>query len=282
MPEKQENKLTGWDITISKKQQNDVKIIKELLNKFCTSWVFQEEKGEKTGYEHWQCRVYVKNRLRPTCRKFPFEGHWSPTCNNVHLNNNFNYCMKEDTRIDGPWRSSDPTTTKQLDDFLEMELRPYQKEISNWANEFDMRWIDVIYDTEGNLGKSIFTEYLEYIGAAEEVPPYRSMEDIMQWVAGRPIKPMYIFDMPRGMKKDKLAEFYSGIEVIKNGVAFDKRYTPTKVRFNRPRIVIFTNTMPCLGLMSKDRWRIWKSNEKYEIRELSDNDIQDELNAAIA
>ena len=27
--------------------------------------------------------------------------------------------------------------------------------------------------------------------------------------------------MPRGMKKDKLEDFYSGIEVIKNGVAHD-------------------------------------------------------------
>lgn len=63
--------------------------------------------------------------------------------------------------------------------------------------------------------------------------------------------------MPRGMKKDKLADFYSGIEVIKNGVAYDKRYTAQKIRFNRPRVFVFTNTLPEFNLMSKDRWKVW-------------------------
>ena len=35
----------------------------------------------------------------------------------------------------------------------------------------------------------------------------------------------YAIDLPRGMNKKGLADFYSGIEVIKNGVAYDKRYS---------------------------------------------------------
>ena len=57
------------------------------------------------------------------------------------------------------------------------------------------------------------------------------------------------------MKKDKLGEFYAGIEMIKNGYAYDKRYSPTKVRFGRPNIIIFTNTLPEWSLMSLDRWK---------------------------
>ncbi len=106
---------------------------------------------------------------------------------------------------------------------------------------------------------------MEYKGIAEEVPPYRLMDDIFQWVCTRPIKPIYIFDMPRGMKKDKLADFYSGIEIIKNGVAFDKRHSAKKIRFNRPRIIVFTNELPVLELMSTDRWKIWKINNKFEL-----------------
>jgi hypothetical protein len=94
------------------------------------------------------------------------------------------------------------------------------------------------------------------------------MDDIFQWVATRPIKQIYIVDMPRGMKKDRLGDFYAGIEVIKNGVAYDKRYTAKKIRFDRPRIIVFTNMMPNLDLMSKDRWALWeiKNNKliKYE------------------
>ena len=44
----------------------------------------------------------------------------------------------------------------------------------------------------------------------------------------RPIKGCYVFYLPRGMKKDELADLYSGIEIFKNGVAYDKRNHATK------------------------------------------------------
>jgi hypothetical protein len=138
------------------------------------------------------------------------------------------------------------------------------------ASTFDMRKIDLIFDPVGNIGKSIFSEYLEYCGIAEEIPAFRLMDDIFQWVASRPIKKCYIVDMPRGMKKDKLGDFYSGIEVIKNGVAFDKRYGATKIRFDRPRVFVFTNALPEFSLMSKDRWNVWTVLENYEMVRFSE------------
>jgi hypothetical protein len=134
------------------------------------------------------------------------------------------------------------------------------------ATIFDMRKIDLIYDPTGNIGKSLFAEHLEYLGIAEEIPPFRMMDDIFQWVATRPIKPCYLVDMPRGMKKDKLGDFYSGIEVIKNGVAYDKRYKAHKVRFNRPRMFVFTNMLPNFSFMSKDRWNVWEVNSAFELQ----------------
>ena len=38
----------------------------------------------------------------------------------------------------------------------------------------------------------------------------------------------------RGMETDKLADLYSGIEIIKNGCAYDKRYHAKKTWFHRP------------------------------------------------
>ena len=67
---------------------------------------------------------------------------------------------------------------------------------------------------------------------SSESPHFRLMDGIFQWVYSCPRKRFYVFDMPRGMKKDKLEDFYSGIEVIKNGIAYDKRYTANKIRFN--------------------------------------------------
>ena len=154
--------------------------------------------------------------------------------------------------------------TRQLEKFMECGHRPYQKEIENLGNNPCDRSIDLFIALHGNEGKSMFAEYLEYIGMAEEIPPFRNMEDIFAWVMCMPKKKMYIIDMPRGMKQDKLGELYAGIEVIKNGVAFDKRYAAKKERFDRPRVVVFTNTCPALSLMSTDRWRVHFINEKYE------------------
>ena len=49
------------------------------------------------------------------------------------------------------------------------------------------------------------------------------------------------------------------------GGAYDKRYTAKKIRFGRPNIFVFTNTLPELSLMSKDRWKIWTINDDNEL-----------------
>ena len=81
--------------------------------------------------------------------------------------------------------------------------------------------------------------------------------------------------MPRGMKKDKLADFYAGIEVIKNGVAYDKRYNAKKIYFDRPRVFVFTNMLPCFDLMSKDRWNVWTLHNKDIKKMLIDDQLWD-------
>jgi len=145
--------------------------------------------------------------------------------------------------------------------FQSWGLRPWQDKLMTELSEFDLRKIDLIYDRDGNNGKSLFSEMMELRGIAEEVPCYRLMDDIFQWVCSRETKKVYIMDMPRGMKKDKLGDLYSGIEVIKNGVAYDKRYAAKKKRFDRPRIAVFTNELPHLDLLSRDRWQLWKISD---------------------
>ena len=249
----------------------------ELLKGKVKKFVFQKEKGD-TGYIHYQGRISLikkrrKNKVLELLAALP-PNYCEPTVNSEFVRGDAFYQMKEDTRIDGAWTDRDEVKvmTKQLEFFNGLELRPYQTDIINMCNEFDLRSIDLVWDTTGNIGKSLLCEKLEYEGLAEEVPPFRLMDDIFQWVCSRPIKPAYIFDMPRGMKKDRLGDFYSGIEVIKNGVAYDKRYNAKKIRFNRPRIFVFTNTLPELSLMSKDRWNIWRVNEEYELVRVIEND----------
>lgn len=251
--------------------------IKGMFEGVAKHYVFQLEEGD-SGYRHYQGRISLikKRRKNQVLKLFVTPPNYcAPTTNPEYYRGDAFYQMKKDTRVEGPWTDKDEvkTLTKQLKMFKGYALRPYQERILEECKTFDMRKINLIWDTTGNCGKSILSEYLEYEGLAEEVPPFRMMDDIFQWVCSRPIKKAYIVDMPRGMKKDRLGDFYSGIEVIKNGVAYDKRYNAKKKRFDRPRIFVFTNTLPSLKLMSKDRWVIWRINEDFEVEEVQQEDM---------
>jgi hypothetical protein len=265
--------LATWDIRYNADMFENENELFDTISGVAKHYVFQLEEGD-SGYKHYQGRISLIKKRRKQEKHLLLKlfkdkrpNYLEPTSNPEFLRGDAFYMMKEDTRLEGPWTDKDEVIplTAQLKVFNEFTLRPYQASLKEMCLKFDMRKIDLIYDPNGNIGKSLFSEYLEYNGLAEEIPPFRLMDDIFQWVCSRPIKKCYIVDMPRGMKKDKLGDFYSGIEIIKNGVAYDKRYAGKKKRFDRPRIFVFTNMLPEFSLMSKDRWNVWLVNEKYEL-----------------
>lgn len=267
--------VVGWDITIPKDKWEDWKHLGKALNEWCKKWVFQLEKGEETGYEHWQVRVHLVQKKTQAGMLGLFKkeqgpiwdigGRWSITSAGVHLNNGFNYVMKKDTRLEGPWKDSDyedpPKLTRQLRNFMQHEMYPWQAQVTEWCHQEDDRSIKLIYDPIGNSGKSILAEYLEYVGLGFDMPSMRVMEDIMQFCYSFKDQKAYLIDMPRAMKKDKLGEFYAGLECLKNGVCYDKRYCGKKRRFDRPQVIVFTNVLPCFQFLSADRWSVWQMQE---------------------
>lgn len=269
--------LVGYDFTLSCEKQDDLNKVIQFLNGYCKKWVFQKEVSEG-GYVHWQGRVHLmKAKAESTVRNEmklyeDVKGiHWSITSKDVHLGNNFNYVLKFDTKIEGPWCDKEyidpPKLTRQLKAFMKFPKRVWQQQVEYFCNEEDDRNITLIIDRIGNSGKSIFCEYLEYKQIALELPPMRNMEDLMAVVKCCPVMKAYVIDMPRAMKKDKLSEFYSGIECIKNGYAYDKRYKFEKMRFDRPQVIVFTNKEPKWDYMSADRWRVFDMANDYTMDE---------------
>jgi hypothetical protein len=276
MEKKRESLCAVYEIRYNADTFKNEDELKDVLSKWAKHWTFQLEEGDG-GYKHYQGRISLLKKRRLSELKSAWTenlpNYICQTVNPEFKNCGYSldgifYSLKEDTRINGPWTEQDivEVKTKQLmlfDGFA--ELYPWQKKVKDIVQKFDMRSIHLIYDKHGHAGKSIFVEHLEYENLVEDVPPYRLMSEIFEWVCGRPIRKAYIFDMPRGMKKDKLGEFYSGIEVIKNGVAYDKRNRPKKIRFDRPAVVIFSNELPDFSLMSLDRWQVWEMTESHDL-----------------
>lgn len=266
------SQVVGYDLTLPVNEEwHDEVAVFAYIAPWASKYSFQKEKGD-SGYIHWQIRLrLIKKRTKASLLQMGFGkgGHLSITSKAVHTGKSFNYVLKADSRIDGPWTEAEykeaATMTRQLGHYLKQTARPWQRFAEKLVTQLDDRYITLIYDTVGNSGKSIFCEHMEYKRLATEIPPFRSMEDIMQCVMSMPVAACYLVDMPRGMKKSKLGEFYAGLEVLKNGAAYDKRYSFHKKRFDRPQILVFSNALPVFDLLTPDRWKIYEMQSDYSM-----------------
>ena len=61
--------------------------------------------------------------------------------------------------------------------------------------------------------------------------------------------------------------------MIKNGIAYDKRYNEKK-RFARPQELVFSNEFPALDMMSADRWEIAVMTADFDIEWIAREDMR--------
>ncbi len=238
----------------------------ECLKEWASKWWFQYEEGD-TGYRHFQGKLNLKKKRRlqeispllqdePPLKKIRL----SPTSkNNIGKTH---YIIKKDTRKDGPWTHEDEVIyiPRQIREIK--QLYPWQQSIIDKVNDWDTRTINVIYDQDGNIGKSTLVGYLRAHSLAKKLPFCNDFKDIMRMVCDMPTSTCYLIDMPRAINKEKLFQMYSAIEEIKNGYAYDDRYKFKEKFFDCPNIWVFTNMVPDRTLVSNDRWKIWVVKNK--------------------
>ena len=252
-----------WDFTLKAEINSDENILKSLFRSKTKKFAFQLEEGS-SGYIHYQGRISLikKKSLKALIKFFSEECftsiHWSPTSTTVTKNGDDFYVTKDDTRIKGPWTDKDEEIyiPRQI---REMEgLRPFQKSIVDNAEVWDKRTINLIYCKHGNMGKSLLVGYCRAHKVGRALPPVNDQKDLLRMVCDLPTSKMYLFDMPRSMNKDRLYQFYSAVETIKDGYAYDDRYHFKEKVFDCPNIWIFSNSLPDLEMLSEDRWKIWE------------------------
>lgn len=244
----------------------------QMFTDFCNQWVFQLEKSD-TGYEHFQARVTLAKKRRVgeiqalVKKSYPqlleVGCYLEPTTNPEYLKGSFCYMMKKDTRMDGPWKDTDKKAqvkflNRKLQSFFANDAYQWQKQLVKMIKgEPDSRTVVCIIDPVGCNGKSTICDYLEYKDLAKCLVPMNNMEDLMQAVFNVGEQRAYLIDMPKSTPKDKLGGLYAGIEKIKDGFAYDKRYNYRELRMMEPHVVVFTNKWPDLHLLSVDRWDLY-------------------------
>lgn len=244
-----------WDFTASAEKVKKDDIIK-WCNEKCKKWCFQLERGAQTDYLHYQGRISLHDKTR-NMTKVLAPTSWSPT-SKTNADNEF-YVTKEETRVEGPWRNEDPNDVIYIPrQIREIEtLRPWQQTIVDSASDWDTRSINYIYCPEGNKGKSTLCGYVRAYRIGRVLPVVNDCKDLLRMVCDMPTSKMYLFDMPRSMNKDRLYGFYSAVEMIKDGYAYDDRYNFKEKVFDCPIIYIFSNTLPTTTLLSADRWKVY-------------------------
>lgn len=258
-------KFTFWDFTIS--AENDRKLVVDFLRMFCLKWTFQLEEGA-SGYFHYQGRLKLKIKDRVTalvtkCRNAGMSGSVKFSVTSSGCTDTEHYVIKKDeTYRDGPWRHDDPIDERHIPvDLLETickyGMNSFQKEIHDSFKMKERREINVVIETNGNVGKSILCKYLGVFGIAHKIACVNDYKDIMRSVLDRGKIGGYFLDMPKACKREKLAQMYMALEEIKGGYAYDDRYSYREEYFDPPVIWVFTNTQPDLSLLSADRWRMW-------------------------
>lgn len=233
-------------------------------------YAFQHEVSEEAKYHHWQGRISLikKTRLKnlvDLMRDTRFKGaHWSATSCNAK--SELFYVIKKDTRVEGPWTEKDekpPYIPRQIRECP--TLRPFQQTVIDTAKIFDPRTVHYVFDKAGNNGKSVLIGHIRAHRLGRVLPPVNDSKDLLRMVENLPTSTFYVFDMPRAMKKDKLSQFYSAIETIKDGYAYDDRYHFKEKIFDSPCIFIFGNHLPDMTLLSKDRWKIWEISPNFKL-----------------
>ena len=276
--ETKNNAICGYDLTIPA-ETLDKCFIQEKFEELCKSWVFQLEKGDETGYLHYQCRVSLKTKIRPSqmitlCNKIFGGCQVKPTCSENFINKNFNYVMKDDTRVDGPWSDKDEKPHYIQKRFRgKINWRPWQQQLMDIINlEPDDRSVNIVINLNGNRGKSFLTMYLMTFKKATRIPAQPEMRDTMRMVMDQPKVPCYFIDLPKAIAKNNQNAIYSGIEEIKNGYSYDDRYKYKCEIFEPPHVWVFTNEIPDSNLLSMDRWIIWtiRDDELVKVNNLAE------------
>lgn len=262
---KANNQLYRWSVTIQKDgkvEEGDLPakaLVEETLRLWgAKHWVYQHERVTR---DHWQMSVQLASKKRRTwlLRNLApgLEAKWvtpSPSASTGA----FNYCMKADSRIAGPF--SDKPIYQGRDLECMKNPLPWQQEVIDMVNAPpDDRTIVWIYEPVGGVGKSKLLKYLHVNGMACKVP-VATAGQLRSAMIAKGAHRCYVVDLPRVLgKDDAVADIFAALEELKNGWVETAFYgKPGELLMDPPHVIVMANVKPNLKLASKDRWKVFQ------------------------
>lgn len=262
-----ENACWWWDATISKEVINDAKELESIMSEYFSKFGWQEEIGEKNGFNHFQFRGKLIKKMRKT-DKILMDCHWSVTVTeNI---DNWSYLLKAPTRIEGTqFKSWCNVNTNEKGQYIARQyridketLRPFQRTVSEYV--FDKDTVNVIIDKQGGIGKSTIAHFTRLNNNGIVLPVCNDPKELVQacqnMLSGKNLreKVVIICDLPKATNKDKLFGLYTAIEQIKSGYVVDMRNKLKEWDFDSPTMWVFTNDVPDMTLLTSRRWKLWE------------------------
>lgn len=247
----------AWCYTINNPDKNIYKILCDTFS--CSEkYVFQLEAGDNKT-KHIQGYVKYKSATRFSTMKKRLPG--------AHLEaakgspkQNYEYCTKEETRLQEPMSKGYPRKLKIINSLYEWQ----QKIVDQIEQPADDRTINWLWDKEGNIGKTSLAKYickkynaLYLTGKASDMK-YAIIQHFEKDECNKDDL-IIIMDFSRSVEN---YISYQGIEEIKNGIFFSAKYESNMVMFNSPHVICFANFEPDIFKLSKDRWEIKDLGDK--------------------
>ncbi|AXH77105.1 MAG: putative viral replication protein [Cressdnaviricota sp.] len=246
---KQHAERKHWILTVAWTDESKAPKSLELwLRRHCDRYIMQLEKGEDTGYLHLQLSISLKKKARLTWLKNHFmkEAHCEIIRNQEKA---FDYCMKEDTRVRGPWIYPSPAQPIQ-DPMNNLEMKWWQRDILEKIKEKpDARTIYWYWDPDGGTGKTTFSKHL-WLNHDVCFLQNAKKADMAYAYNGERI---VVCNLPRTCE-----EFvsYDALESLKDGMIFSGKYESGAKVFDNPHVIVFANFEPDKYKLSLDRWNV--------------------------
>lgn len=287
------NKVAVYDLRCGVDDHTKEEILK-FFDANCKRWCFQLEKGLESGYVHFQCRVSFSTKMRlVTAKRFilsdlPNMRYIAPTSANANkMKGGQFYVMKEISRVEGPWKDTDPEPVYMQKRFREASMYIWQKNLRNlmeWMRSGkplvnDRHIVMVIelfcaIEDNGNIGKSWLKGYLtSSLGNCIRLPSSMSCaKEMIQFLTSHNRiytggEYILLMDVPRATSPKHWWTLSQGLEEIKQGFLYDPRYSTKEITTEPMQICCFMNNTPPANVMSRDVFRYWSPSKHDSVLE---------------